>query len=142
MKTYLPKSDKIERKWYIVDAKDKILGRISTKIADRLRGKDKPYFTPNMDCGDFVIVINAEKIKLTGNKLSKKIYYTHSGYPGALKEQRAKDLLKTKPTKLIELSVKGMLPRNKLRDKFMKKLKLYAGEEHKHAAQNPQPLEI
>ncbi len=95
MKTYLPKSDKIERKWYIVDAKDKILGRISTKIADRLRGKDKPYFTPNMDCGDFVIVINAEKIKLTGNKLSQKIYYTHSGYPGALKEQRAKDLLKT-----------------------------------------------
>lgn len=142
MKTYLPKSDKIERKWYIVDAKDKILGRISTKIADKLRGKDKPYFTPNMDCGDFVIVINAEKIKLTGNKLSQKIYYTHSGYPGALKEQRAKDLLKIKPTELIKLSVKGMLPRNKLRDIFMKKLKLYAGEEHKHAAQNPQPLEI
>ncbi len=140
MKTTIAKAEQIERKWYIVDAKDKVLGRMCTTIADKLRGKDKPIFSPHMDCGDFVIVINADKIKLTGNKLKDKKYSRHSGYPGGYREQSAEDLLSKKPTKVVELAVKGMLPKNKLRDKFMSKLKLYAGEEHPHEAQNPEPL--
>lgn len=140
MKTTIAKAEQIERKWYIVDAKDKVLGRMCTTIADKLRGKDKPIFSPHMDCGDFVIVINADKIKLTGNKLKDKKYSRHSGYPGGYREQSAEDLLSKKPTKVVELAVKGMLPKNKLRDKFMGKLKLYAGEEHPHEAQNPEPL--
>ncbi len=140
MKTTIAKAEQIERKWYIVDAKDKVLGRMCTTIADKLRGKDKPIFSPHMDCGDFVIVINADKIKLTGKKMQDKKYSRHSGYPGGYREQSAEDLLLKKPTKVFELAVKGMLPKNKLRDKFMSKLKLYAGEEHPHEAQNPEPL--
>ncbi len=140
MKTPILKEEQIERKWYIVDAKDQVLGRMCTPIANKLRGKDKPCFSPHMDCGDFVIVINADKIKLTGNKMEDKKYARHSGYPGGYREQSAKELLAKKPTKAVELAVRGMLPKNRLRDKFMKKLKLYTGEEHPHEAQNPEPL--
>lgn len=142
MKTHIAKTQDIDRKWYIVDAKGKILGRMATTIANKLRGKDKPIFSPHMDCGDFVIVINADKIKLTGNKLEDKKYYSHSGHPGALKEESAKHLLVRKPTKIVELAVSGMLPKNKLRAQFMKKLKLYANDEHPHEAQNPISLEV
>jgi len=142
MKTYIPKNSEINRKWYILDAKNKTLGRIATKIADKLRGKDKPNFTPNMDTGDFVVVINSEKIKLTGEKINQKKYYRHSGYPGALKEKPVKKLLEEKPTNVLERAVKGMLPKNKLRNKFMQKLKLYAGEEHPHEAQKPEKIEV
>lgn len=142
MKTTIKKSADIKRKWYIVDAKDKILGRICTTIAKKLRGKDKPIFISHMDCGDFVIVINADKFKLTGNKLSEKMYSRHSGYPGGFKQISAEQLLAKKPTKILELAVKGMLPRNKLRPLFMKKLKLYTGEKHPHEAQNPKKLEL
>lgn len=142
MKTTVIKKSDLNPKWYIVDAKDKILGKIATRIADKLRGKGKPIFSPHMDCGDFVIVVNADKIKLSGKKIDEKLYYTHSGYPGGFKSRPAKELLKTKPTQVLELAVKGMLPRNKLRKGFMQKLKLYAGETHPHEAQQPQPLEI
>lgn len=128
--------------WYIVDAEGKVPGRIATTIADKLRGKDKVSFTPHLDCGDFVIVINCEKIKLTGNKLLGKEYYTHSGYIGNLKTKTSEDMLAKTPEKIIELAVKGMLPKNKMRKEFLKKLKVYAGSEHPHAAQQPQPLEI
>lgn len=142
MKTFTPKAGEIEKKWYIVDAKDQVLGKIATKIADVLRGKNLPIFAPHLDCGGYVIVINCEKIKLTGNKLAGKMYYKHSGFPGALKEISAGDLLQKKPTKLIELAVSGMLPKNRLRPHTMKKLHLFTGEEHPHTAQNPIPLAI
>ena len=142
MKTTIPKKQEIKRKWYIVDAKDKVLGKIAVKVANKLRGKDKPIFTPHLDCGDFVIVINTNKIKLTGNKMDDKKYSRHSGYPSGYKEESAKKLLERKPTKLVELAVSGMLPKNKLRKHFMQKLKLYATEEHPHEAQAPQSLEI
>lgn len=142
MTTTIVKKSDLNPKWYIVDAKDKILGKIATRIADTLRGKGKPIFAPHMDCGDFVIVINADKVKLSGKKTDEKLYYTHSGYPGGFKSRPAKEILKTKPTQIIELAVRGMLPRNKLRKGFMQKLKLYAGETHPHEAQQPQPLEI
>ena len=142
MKTTIAKINTIERKWYVIDAKDKVLGRMCPAIANKLRGKDKPIFSPHMDCGDFVIVINADKVKLTGNKMEDKKYARHSGYPGGYKEQSAKELLAKKPTKMVELAVSGMLPKNKLRSKFMEKLKLYAGEEHPHEAQKPEPLII
>lgn len=141
-KTPLPKKQEIERKWYLIDAKDKVLGKISTVIADKIRGKDKAIFTPNMDCGDFVIVVNAEKVKLTGNKMSDKVYYTHSAYLGSLRSEKAEDLLKRKPEKIIEMAVKGMLPKNKLRKDFLSKLKIYIGENHPHQAQSPQLLEV
>ena len=137
MTTKVPKKEDIKREWYIVDAKDKVLGRIATVIADKLRGKGKPIFAPHVDCGDFVIVINSEKIKLTGKKLSDKMYYRHSGFPGHLKTEPAEKLLARKPTELLHLAVRGMLPKNKLRDKSMEKLKLYAGEVHPHEAQQP-----
>ena len=142
MKTTTPKKDEIQRKWYIIDAKDKILGRMSTKIANKLRGKDKPCFAPHMDCGDFVIVVNADKIKLTGAKMTDKMYTRHSGYPGGFREESAEKLLSRKPTRLVELAVSGMLPKNRLRQVFMKKLKIYADETHPHEAQNPETLEI
>lgn len=142
MKTFTAKKQDIQQKWYLIDAKDKIMGRLAPTIANKLRGKDKPIFSPHMDCGDIVVVINAGKIKLTGAKLDQKMYYRHSGYPGALKEEKAKTLLERKPTKLLELAVRGMLPRNRLRDGFMKKLKIYADEEHPHEAQSPEPLKI
>jgi len=142
MKTTIAKKTDVNQNWYLIDAKDKIMGRLAPTIANKLRGKDKPIFSPHMDCGDHVIVINADKVKLTGNKLDDKKYYTHSGYPGAIKEKSAKQLLEKKPTRMLELAVSGMLPKNKLRKIFMKKLKLYAGEEHPHTAQEPKVLEI
>ncbi|MFA6992876.1 MAG: 50S ribosomal protein L13 [Candidatus Gracilibacteria bacterium] len=142
MKTTIAKTQELKRKWYLIDAKDKVLGHLAPIIADKLRGKGKPIFSPHMDCGDFVIVINAEKVKLSGDKIDKKMYYTHSGYMGSLKEEKARDLLKRKPTRVLELAVRGMLPRNKLRNIFMKKLKLYAGETHKNTAQSPELLEV
>jgi large subunit ribosomal protein L13 len=142
MKTFTPKAGKIERKWYIVDAKDQILGKVATMVANKLRGKTKPIFDPHLDCGDFVIVINCDKVKLTGKKLSDKLYYKHSGFPGHLKQIPAGKLLEKKPTKVIELAVTGMLQKNKLRQHIMKKLYLFAGETHPHTAQNPISLEI
>ncbi len=132
----------MNQKWYLIDAKDKVLGRLCTTIAVKLRGKDKPTFSPHMDCGENVIVINAEKIHLTGGKETKKMYQRHSGFPGGFREETAETLMGRKPTKLIELAVSGMLPKNRLRKVFMKKLHLYAGEEHPHIAQNPETLEV
>ncbi|MFA6917270.1 MAG: 50S ribosomal protein L13 [Candidatus Gracilibacteria bacterium] len=142
MKTFTPHEGKIERKWYIVDAKDQVLGKLAVKVADVLRGKTKPIFDPHLDCGDFVIVINCEKIHLTGNKLKDKLYYKHSGYPGHLKTISAGRLLEKKPTKVIEMAVSGMLSKNRLRAHILKKLHLFAGETHPHTAQNPIPLAI
>ena len=137
MKTQSFKKEDTQHNWVIVDASDKVLGRLASKIADKLRGKDKPIFTPHVDCGDFVVVVNAEKIKVTGNKFEDKKYYTHSLYPGGLKTKTFKDMNATKPEKVIELAVKGMLPKNKLSNQIIKKLKIYAGSEHPHEAQQP-----
>ena len=137
MKTQSFKKEETQHNWVIVDASDKVLGRLASKIADKLRGKDKPIFTPHVDCGDFVVVVNAEKIKVTGNKFEDKKYYTHTLYPGGLKTKTFKDMNATKPEKVIELAVKGMLPKNKLSNQIIKKLKIYAGSEHPHEAQQP-----
>ena len=137
MKTQSFKKEETQHNWVIVDASDKVLGRLASKIADKLRGKDKPIFTPHVDCGDFVVVVNAEKIKVTGNKFEDKKYYTHSLYPGGLKTKTFKDMNATKPEKVIELAVKGMLPKNKLSNQIIKKLKIYAGSVHPHEAQQP-----
>ena len=142
MKTHIPKKSELQPKWYIVDAKDKVLGRISTVIANKLRGKDQANFTPHMDTGNFVIVVNADKIKLTGKKLEDKMYYRHSGFPGGFKERNAKKMLEIHPTKLVQLSVSGMLPKNRLRKVFLEKLKIYADETHPHEAQKPETLEV
>jgi len=142
MKTYAPKEKEVIRKWYIVDAKDKTLGRLASKIANILRGKNKTFFSPSVDCGDFVIVVNAAYIKLTGNKLQNKLYRHHSGYKGGLKETTAEKMLAKKPSYPLLHAVKGMIPRNKLRDKILKRLKIYANADHPHAAQNPEKLEL
>ena len=142
MKTFMAKKGEIERKWYVIDASDKVVGRLATKIATILRGKHKPVFTPHVDTGDFVVVVNAEKVKFTGNKLDKKFYYRHTGYIGGIKEISAKDLLQKKPEEIIRLAVKGMLPKGRLGRKLIKKLKIYRGEEHPHSAQQPEKLEI
>ncbi len=142
MKTYTPKKQDLQPKWYIIDAKDKVLGRISTVIANKLRGKDQATFTPHMDTGNFVIVLNADKVKLTGKKLDDKMYYRHSGFPGGLKERNARKMLEVHPTKVLELSVSGMLPKNRLRKVFMDKLKVYTDEKHPHEAQKPELLEV
>ncbi len=142
MKTYSAKAQDVERKWYVVDAQGKTLGRLATQIATILRGKHKPIYTPHVDCGDFVIVINAEKVVVTGQKLDQKKYYRHSGYPGGLREVTLRDQLKKFPERVIETAVKGMLPKNKLGRKMYKKLKVYAGPNHPHAAQQPEPLEL
>ncbi|MBU1152074.1 50S ribosomal protein L13 [Patescibacteria group bacterium] len=142
MKTHTPKAEEIERNWYLIDAKDKVLGKIATVVADKLRGKDRPTFTPHMDCGDYIIIINADKIQMTGGKMNKKMYARHSGYPSGYREETAAKLMERKPTKVLELAISGMLPKNKLRSVFMKKLHLYAGEEHPHTAQTPKPLEV
>lgn len=142
MKTSIPKKEAIKKKYFIVDAEGKIPGRIATKIADKLRGKDKAMFTPHLDCGDFVIVINADKVKFSGNKLDQKLYHKHSGFPGGYDNLTAEELLKKHPTKVIEFAVRGMLPRNKMRDGFMSKLKVYAGSDHPHSAQQPETLEV
>jgi len=142
MKTFVPKSSDISRDWYLVDADSLVLGRVATKIADVLRGKNKPTFAPSVDTGDFVIVVNAEKIALTGSKLSDKIYYSHSGYPGGIKSISAGKLIEKKAEELIRKAVKGMLPKNKLASQMLKKLKIYAGPAHPHKAQQPKALEF
>lgn len=142
MKTQFAKKGEIERKWYILDAKELVLGRLASKVAAYLRGKTKPVFTPNVDTGDFVIVVNADKVRLTGRKLDGKVYYHHSGYPGGLKAETAKERLSKNPEKLIIDAVKGMLPKNRLGRAMLKKLKVYRGEEHPHAAQKPEKLII
>ena len=142
MRTYSPKQGEIERQWHVIDASDVVLGRLATHAATLLRGKHKPTFAPHVDTGDFVVVINAGKVALTGNKRQTKIAYRHSGYPGGLKQIRYGDLLDTRPERAIELAVKGMLPHNKLGRQLIKKLKVYAGAEHPHAAQQPVPFEI
>lgn len=140
MKTIFANRESLrERKWWVVDAEGKVLGRLATEVADVLRGKNKPIFTPHVDTGDFVVVVNAEKVKLTGKKWSEKMYHHHSGYPGGLKSVCAADLLRRKPEALIHHAVKGMLPKNRLGRKMIKKLKVYAGSEHPHEAQQPVP---
>ena len=142
MKTFMASPATIERKWYVVDATDMTLGRLAAEVAKVLRGKNKPIFTPHMDCGDNVIVINAEKIKVTGKKMDQKIYYKHSDYPGGMRETTLKEMLDKKPTDVITLAVKGMLPKGPLGRTMIEKLHVYAGAEHPHAAQKPEALEI
>lgn len=140
--TYMAKPLEVERKWYIVDAEGQTLGRLASEVASILRGKFKPEFTPHVDTGDFVIVINADKIKLTGKKLTDKMYYTHSLYPGGLKATPAGEMLNKRPDRLFEIAVKGMLPKNSLGRQMFTKLKVYAGTEHPHAAQKPEVWQI
>ena len=140
MKTFSPTPKDITREWFVVDAEDKILGRLAAQIAHRLRGKHKPEFAPHMDNGDFIVVVNCEKIKVTGNKLRQKKYYRHSGYIGGLKATPLEKMLQKKPEYILMHAVKGMLPRNILGRALLKKLKIYVGAEHPHSAQNPKPL--
>lgn len=142
MKTYVATPENRQRDWYVVDADGQTLGRIATRIADVLRGKHKPDFTPHCDTGDFVVVINAEKVAVTGNKRESKIYYRHSGYPGGLKSRTLNEMLERQPEEVLRKAVRGMLPRNKLGRAQLLKLKVYAGTEHPHQAQQPQPMEI
>ena len=142
MKTWNAKTDEIERRWYVVDAEGQTLGRLATRIADTLRGKRKPEYTPHVDTGDFVVVVNAEKVAVTGKKREEKIYYRHSGYPGGLRERTLGEELERRPTEVLRKAVKGMLPRNRLARQQINKLKIYAGPEHPHEAQKPQPMEI
>jgi large subunit ribosomal protein L13 len=142
MRTYVATPETRERNWLVVDAAGKTLGRLATQIADVLRGKRKPEYTPHCDVGDFVIVVNAEKIAVTGKKRSDKLYHRHSGYPGGLRTRTLNDMLERQPEEVIRKAVKGMLPRNRLARQQLRKLKVYAGPEHPHAAQQPEPLEI
>lgn len=142
MKTFSPTPKDIKHDWYVVDAQDQVLGRLASQIAHRLRGKHKPEFAPHVDNGDFIIVINCEKIKVTGTKMTNKLYRRHSGWVGGLRTTALGDMLREKPELLIMMAVRGMLPKNKLGHAMLKKLKLYAGPEHPHAAQNPQPLTL
>ena len=142
MKTFVAKEHEIEKKWHLIDANDKILGRLATEIANILRGKNKPIFTPHMDSGDYVVVVNADKVVLTGNKLEKKMYYHHSGYVGGLRETTAKEMLQKKPENLIRFAVKGMLPKTSLGRRQLTKLKIFAGPDHPHQAQKLENLEI
>ena len=142
MKTFIAKEQELDRKWYLIDASDKILGRLATQIAMRLRGKHKPVFTPHADTGDFVVVINAEKIALSGKKWNNKVYYRHTGYMGGLKQITAKKLLEKRPEDILRFAVRGMLPKNRLGRRQLKKLKIYAGVKHPHEAQQPEALEI
>ncbi|MZR62482.1 50S ribosomal protein L13 [Alcanivorax sp. DP30] len=142
MKTYSAKPESVKRDWYVVDASGKTLGRLATEVASRLRGKHKPEYTPHVDTGDYIVVINAEKVTVTGNKANDKMYYRHTGYPGGLKEANFATLQAEKPEMIIEKAVKGMLPRNPLGRDMYRKLKVYAGAEHPHTAQQPQQLDI
>ena len=142
MKTYSAKKEEVSRAWYVIDASDKVLGRLAAEIASRLRGKHKPIYTPHVDTGDFIVVVNAEKIALTGDKLKKKVYYRHSGYPGGIKSTTAEKMREKKPKNLLRLAVKGMLPKNRLGRQMLTKLKIYSGNEHPHNAQTPQLLEV
>ena len=141
-KTYNAKPGEIQRDWYVVDADGKTLGRLATQIADTLRGKGKPQYTPHVDTGDFVVVVNAEKIHVTGQKLDQKMYHRHSGYPGGLRSRTLRVQLERRPTEVLRKAVKGMLPKNRLAAKQLVKLKIYAGPEHPHEAQAPKPLEV
>lgn len=141
-KTFLPQKDMIDKKWWLVDAEGIVLGRLATKVADVLRGKNKAAYTPFFDTGDFVIIINADKVKLTGRKEDQKMYYRHSGYPGGIKEISYKKMRDTHPERIVTHAVKGMLPKNRLNRKILKKLKVFAGTEHKHKAQKPEILEV
>lgn len=142
MKTLSANKNDVVRKWHVVDAEGVIVGRLAAKIATILRGKNKPVFTPHVDTGDFVIIINADKVRFTGNKLEKKMYYRHSGYPGGLKQETARNIMKTKPEEIIMSAVRGMLPKNRLGRQQLKKLKVYTGPEHPHKAQNPEILSM
>ena len=142
MRTYSAKKETAKHSWYVVDATDKTLGRMATEIANRLRGKHKPEFTPHVDTGDYIVVINAEKVVVTGNKTTDKMYYHHTGYPGGIKSISFDKLIKKTPERAIESAVKGMMPKNKLSRVMLDKLKVYAGSEHPHSAQQPQVLEL
>ncbi|MGH8502757.1 MAG: 50S ribosomal protein L13 [Gammaproteobacteria bacterium] len=142
MKTYSANAASVRRDWYVVDATDKTLGRLASEIARRLRGKHKPEYTPHVDTGDYIVVVNAEKIHVTGNKLQDKVYHRHTGYIGNLKSETLGQLLRNKPERAIQRAVKGMLPKNPLGRAMFRKLKVYAGPQHQHAAQQPQPLDI
>ena len=141
-KTWNAKPGEVTRRWYVVDAEGQTLGRLATRIADTLRGKGKAEYTPHVDTGDFVVVVNAEKIQVTGNKLDQKLYYRHSGYPGGLRSRPLREQLERRPTEVIRKAVKGMLPRNRLGRAQIGKLKVYAGPEHPHEAQSPEPLKL
>lgn len=142
MKTYSPKVAEIDRRWWLVDAEGKVLGRLATEVARILRGKHKPTYTPHMDMGDYIVVINAEKVQLTGNKAEQKTYFRHSGFMGGERHIPFKEMLEKNPERVIELAVKGMLPKNNLGRLMRKKLRVYAGSEHPHEGQRPQPLEV
>ncbi len=142
IKTFIAKKEDVQRDWYVIDATDKVLGRMASRIAMILQGKTKPIYTPHVDTGDFVVVTNAEKIKLTGNKMKEKVYYTHSGYPGGFKEIPIKKWMEKHPDRIVNLAVKRMLPKTKLGSAMLKKLKVYAGSDHSHEAQQPKTLEI
>lgn len=142
MKSYIQKPLEVERQWFVVDAKDQTLGRLASKVAAILRGKHKPTFTPHVDCGDYVIIVNADKVKFTGKKLDQKMYRWHTGYLGHLRERTAREMMQKKPERVLELAIKGMLPKNTLGRQMGKKLKVYAGETHHHEAQKPVVLEI
>ncbi len=141
-KTFMAKPQEVERRWYVVDAKDKVVGRLASKIAMVLMGKHKPQYTPHVDAGDFVVVINASRVRFTGRKWEQKCYYRHSGYPGGLKVKKAKELLESKPEEILRHAVRGMLPKNNLGRRLLKKLKIYPGESHPHQAQQPAKLEL
>jgi large subunit ribosomal protein L13 len=141
-KTYSAKPGEVDRRWYVVDAEGQTLGRLATQIADTLRGKRKPQYTPHVDTGDFVVVVNAEKIRVTGKKLDEKMYHRHSGYPGGLRSRTLREQLERRPTEVVRKAVKGMLPRNKLARQQITKLKVYAGPEHPHVAQAPEPFPL
>jgi len=142
MKTYQAKNEELDPKWYLVNADGKVLGRLSTEVAKILRGKNKPTYTPHVDTGDFVVVVNAGKVTLTGKKMKDKVYYHHTGYPGGIKETNAEKLLARKPTEMIRMAVKGMLPKTSLGRQMLRKLKIYAGPNHPHEAQKPISLEL
>ena len=142
MKSYMARPLEVERKWYVVDAEGQTLGRLATEIAHILRGKNKPQYTPHVDTGDFVVVVNAEKVVVTGRKAEQKVYRRHSGYPGGLKETSYEQMMERRPTEILRRAVKGMMPKNRLARQQLRKLKIYAGPEHPHAAQNPQRLEV
>ena len=142
MKTFMQRKEDVDRKWYVVDAEGLPLGRMASEVAKRLRGKHKPTFTPHVDGGDFIIIINADKVKLSGNKLDNKIYYDHAGYPGGLKKRTARAVLESNPVEIVERAVKGMLPKGALGDQMYRKLKVYAGSTHEHEAQKPTELTI
>jgi len=142
IKTWTPKAEEIKREWWVVDAKDQTLGRLATQVASLLRGKHKPQYTPHMDNGDFVIIINADKIHVTGRRMEQKKYYRHSGYPGGLRETTLRDMMEKHPERALEIAVKGMLPKNRLGRQLFTKLKVYTGDTHPHSAQQPQVWDV